>query len=97
MFSTAYPSLLRIFPTSAVISMCSCCELCCAADYDTQVALTEALCRMVSEKKRAVLASQWFPMEFVSTAFKGIKDSEFETVSHVKNISRKENFHFTIL
>ncbi|XP_032930653.1 synaptonemal complex protein 2 [Catharus ustulatus] len=50
-----------------------------AGDYDTQVALTEALCRMVSEKKRAVLASQWFPMEFVSTAFKGIKDSEFET------------------
>ncbi|XP_014729264.1 PREDICTED: synaptonemal complex protein 2 [Sturnus vulgaris] len=50
-----------------------------AGDYDTQVAITEALCRMVSEKQRAVLASQWFPMEFVSTAFKGIKDSEFET------------------
>ncbi|NXU35758.1 SYCP2 protein, partial [Drymodes brunneopygia] len=50
-----------------------------AGDYDTQVAITEALCRMVSEKQRGVLASQWFPMEFVSTAFKGIKDSEFET------------------
>ncbi|XP_059718878.1 synaptonemal complex protein 2 [Haemorhous mexicanus] len=50
-----------------------------AGDYDTQVAITEALCRMVSEKQRRVLASQWFPMEFVSTAFKGIKDSEFET------------------
>ncbi|XP_062361162.1 synaptonemal complex protein 2 [Cinclus cinclus] len=50
-----------------------------AGDYDTQVAMTEALCRMASEKQRAVLASQWFPMEFVSTAFKRIKDSEFET------------------
>nr|XP_030144295.3 synaptonemal complex protein 2 [Taeniopygia guttata] len=50
-----------------------------AGDYDTQVAITEALCRMVSEKQRRVLASMWFPMEFVSTAFKGIKDSEFET------------------
>ncbi|KAF2978328.1 hypothetical protein EK904_004360 [Melospiza melodia maxima] len=51
-----------------------------AGDYDTQVAITEALCRMVSEKQRRVLASQWFPMEFVSTAFRGIKDSEFETL-----------------
>ncbi|XP_074409847.1 synaptonemal complex protein 2 [Zonotrichia albicollis] len=50
-----------------------------SGDYDTQVAITEALCRMVSERQRRALASQWFPMEFVSTAFKGIKDSEFET------------------
>ncbi|KAL9835316.1 synaptonemal complex protein 2 [Geothlypis trichas] len=50
-----------------------------AGDYDTQVALTEALCRMVAEKQRRLLASQWFPMEFVSIAFQGIKDSEFET------------------
>ncbi|XP_054247715.1 synaptonemal complex protein 2 [Indicator indicator] len=50
-----------------------------AGDYDLQVAITEALCRMVSQKQREQLACQWFSMEFVSNAFKGIKDSEFET------------------
>ncbi|KAI4881915.1 hypothetical protein NFI96_021091 [Prochilodus magdalenae] len=48
-------------------------------DYDLQVALMEALCRMTSRAHRRELADRWFSMEFVATAFRNIKDSEFET------------------
>lgn len=49
-------------------------------DYDLQVALMEALCRMTSRAQRRELADQWFSMEFVTSAFTKIEDSEFETV-----------------
>ncbi|XP_036447250.1 synaptonemal complex protein 2-like [Colossoma macropomum] len=48
-------------------------------DYDLQVALMEALCRMSSRAQRRELADHWFSMEFVATAFRNIQDSEFET------------------
>lgn len=50
-------------------------------DYDLQVALMEALCRMTSRAQRRQLADLWFRMEFVASAFNKIQDTEFETVS----------------
>ncbi|XP_076840332.1 uncharacterized protein sycp2 isoform X2 [Brachyhypopomus gauderio] len=48
-------------------------------DYDLQVSLMEALCRMTSNAQRRELTDRWFSMEFVACAFRKIQDSEFET------------------
>ncbi|KAI5095802.1 synaptonemal complex protein 2-like isoform X1 [Silurus meridionalis] len=52
----------------------------CKEDYDLQVALMEALCRMTSRAQRRELADQWFSIELVASAFTKIQDSEFETL-----------------
>ncbi|XP_055748149.1 protein piccolo-like [Salvelinus fontinalis] len=48
-------------------------------DYDLQIALMEALCRMTTRAQRKELADNWFSMEFVASTFSKIQDSEFET------------------
>uniref|UniRef100_A0A5F8GUL0 Synaptonemal complex protein 2 n=1 Tax=Monodelphis domestica TaxID=13616 RepID=A0A5F8GUL0_MONDO len=55
---------------------------------------------MTSEKQRRELACQWFSMEFVANAFKGIKDSDFETdcrkfLNHVNGMLGDKRLVFT--
>ncbi|KAK0135405.1 Synaptonemal complex protein 2 [Merluccius polli] len=49
-------------------------------DYDFQIALMEALCRMANPAQRREMVHRWFSMDYVANAFITIRDSEFETL-----------------
>ncbi|XP_074484368.1 synaptonemal complex protein 2-like isoform X2 [Sebastes fasciatus] len=47
-------------------------------DYELQVSLSEALCRLTPRKERELRANQWFSSRDISSAFCDIRDEDFE-------------------
>ncbi|KAM9337104.1 synaptonemal complex protein 2-like [Symphorus nematophorus] len=49
-----------------------------AGDYELQVSLSEALCRLTPRKERQHRANHWFSSRDISSAFCDIRDGDFE-------------------
>ncbi|KAL6097428.1 sycp2l [Pungitius sinensis] len=49
-----------------------------AGDYELQVSLSEALCRLTPRRDREQRSNQWFSSEDISRAFCDIRDADFE-------------------
>nr|XP_008300519.1 PREDICTED: uncharacterized protein LOC103372613 [Stegastes partitus] len=47
-------------------------------DYELQVSLSEALCRLTPRRERQQRANQWFSSHDISSAFCNIRDADFE-------------------
>lgn len=52
-----------------------------SSDYELQVSLAEALCRLTPRKDREQRADQWFSSCDISRAFCDITDRDFEVVT----------------
>lgn len=63
------------------VHVCSSDRCRCCWDYELQVSLSEALCRLTPRKDRRQRANHWFSSFDISNAFCNIKDGDFEVVS----------------
>lgn len=71
--------------TGGLLPGCFLLRLFLLADYELQVSLSEALCRLTPRKERERRASRWFSSRDISAAFCDIKDKDFEVVTDRRN------------